>query len=435
MDSILKVLSPFQLRPLDPLWSSDTTHPSPVPSHKDIRDFYLSDANSPLVPPPLISHSPFIPKPLIEHLMRRKKNSALGVKFVHQNLAHRPVDEITNMEGALHTFITPIIPRCEVVGDYRYSGGHGITRFGTTNNPNGEKVHIVRDVVLSASIHMDFEDSRVMLAVCKLDHREIQGEALDVEKWEVWPLEGKQNDTIRAEYDHALRRHMVFHLTKEHKLAARSAVQEPMTTEEAISYLESLILSKEAIGDKLISKYVKTFNDQVISLELLYNSAIQQAVNELSVLEAICPQGYVYTYNPASIFAYEIGSQTLNRLMIAALKRVSSTNTLKNLRIFAFNDYADPQALHLVKAALNSQPKVQVLSQSDLYQGPSGIYDIRKLEEAKGAKLVVHNNSDGFGQNIETEGMFGSLDGAIGASSSASGSLRRDRGDLMNFVF
>ena len=48
--------------------------------------------------------------------------------------------------------------------------------------------------------------------------------------------------------------------------------------------------------------------------------------------------------------------------------------------------------------------------------------------------LVIHNNSDGFGQNIETEGMVGSLDGAIGSSSSAAASLERNRKDLLDFI-
>ena len=47
--------------------------------------------------------------------------------------------------------------------------------------------------------------------------------------------------------------------------------------------------------------------------------------------------------------------------------------------------------------------------------------------EAEGAMLVVHNNSDALGQNIESEYAGGSLDGVIGAYSSAAGSLMRDR--------
>jgi hypothetical protein len=111
---------------------------------------------------------------------------------------------------------------------------------------------------------------------------------------------------------------------------------------------------------------------------------------------------------------------------------------------------------------------VRVVSKSTLFRAPGGKYDISIFEEEdrncphpipfhalcetcgkdknrssqvmttnklEGAILVIHNNSDGFGQNIETENAFGSLDGAIGANSSAAASLRRDRKDLLDFVF
>lgn len=39
---------------------------------------------------------------------------------------------------------------------------------------------------------------------------------------------------------------------------------------------------------------------------------------------------------------------------------------------------------------------------------------------------------DGFGQNIESEWESGSMDGAIGANSSASASLFREREDLVD---
>jgi hypothetical protein len=56
------------------------------------------------------------------HLMQRKKSSAIGVKFETHCL-----DKITDMEGALHTFVTPIVPYCEMVGDYRFEGMHGVS--------------------------------------------------------------------------------------------------------------------------------------------------------------------------------------------------------------------------------------------------------------------------------------------------------------------
>ncbi|KZV96852.1 hypothetical protein EXIGLDRAFT_399843 [Exidia glandulosa HHB12029] len=51
-----------------------------------------------------------------------------------------------------------------------------------------------------------------------------------------------------------------------------------------------------------------------------------------------------------------------------------------------------------------------------------------------GALLVLHNNSDGFGQNIETEGPGSSLNGAIGCASSAAASLHRRHPHLLDHV-
>ena len=52
--------------------------------------------------------------------MRKKRGSALGEKFV-------PGAEITNMEGLMHTFVVPVVPRCETAGDYCFSFGHRVT--------------------------------------------------------------------------------------------------------------------------------------------------------------------------------------------------------------------------------------------------------------------------------------------------------------------
>jgi hypothetical protein len=371
--------------------------------------------------------------------MRRKKSSAIAVKFEAQNTRW---DEITDMEGALHTFVTPIIPYCEIVGDYRYQYGHGVTEFGTKN----EKV-LVRRVVMSAGIQMDFEDHQVMLRACRLDGQKVVG--CDGGEWEILSVEEKQDRVKRKEYDEMIRRHLVFHLTRDRILPAMSKTEKPLTVEEAVILLETLISSTSDISDALVDKFMETPGDQIISLELLFNTAIQQARNEFSALEALCPQGYIYTYDPASIFAAQIGWEILNRLMLAAVKVLSDRNWFEKLRVFAFNDFVDASAVVLAEKALRKQVGVMVVRKASLFGGVKGQYDIsgfaerdesslnlaqstsKRLEEAM---LVIHNNSDGFGQNIETE-HASSLDGAIGTNSSAAASLKRDRKDLLDFVF
>jgi hypothetical protein len=195
-----------------------------------------------------------------------------------------------------------------------------------------------------------------------------------------------------------------------------------------------LISTGTDITEKVIGVFVELQNDHVVSLEMLFNTALHQVRNEFSALEVLCTSGYVYTYDPASIFAAEIGATLLNRLMIAGLRCLSDSSPLPHMRIFAFNDYADKAAPSLIVKALSRQKHVQVARKSDLFHGPDGKYDVQHHQKAVGAMLVVHNNSDAFGQNIETEGGFGSMDGAIGNNSTAAASLAREREDLLDNI-
>jgi hypothetical protein len=83
MDPKLKIIHSSQLPLATPGCNSSAIHPSPIPSNHDPRSFYLSKIKSRdlLVPPPLISASEFVPRKLTELLMRKKKDSALGIKF------------------------------------------------------------------------------------------------------------------------------------------------------------------------------------------------------------------------------------------------------------------------------------------------------------------------------------------------------------------
>lgn len=188
-------------------------------------------------------------------------------------------------------------------------------------------------------------------------------------------------------------------------------------------------------------RFLRLKNGSILSLELLYSTAEHQARNELAALEVLCPQGYVYTYDPASIFAAQIGPKILNRLMARAVRELFNAYAFPNMRVFAFNDYADKGIIKMLHKQLGTTQMgsfVTVVSKQDLFRGPGGplgLYDVSRLKEAEGAMLVVHNNSDAFGQNIETEGMSGSLDGAIGTSSSAAAGLDRSRKDLLDYCW
>lgn len=124
----------------------------------------------------------------------------------------------------------------------------------------------------------------------------------------------------------------------------------------------------------------------------------------------------------------------MNLLLTRAFLLVATSNALPALRILAFNDYAaESDIIPLLQAGLaRSQKHVQVMSRARLFSGTDGHLDTQLLGTR--TALVLHNCSDGFGQNIETEGAHGSMDGAIGVYSSAAAGLRRDRKDLLDFV-
>jgi hypothetical protein len=370
--------------------------------------------------------------------MRNKKDSALGVKFKSGNM---PPDSITNMEGALHTFVTPLV-LAYMHGDYIFDNRHQIRPFEDQDN-----FQQARLLVVSASIQPDFEGKKVMLLLCGLQDEPFEGRDLGPD----FPILGtveKQDTVMRAKYDTSLKRHMVAHLMQEGRLPGLDDVPSTsiLSVNDAIDELSRIISSTSPSTPPIPSLFVRLHSKSVIALELLIHVSLHQLRNELSALEVLCPiGGYIYTFDPASIFAQHIGATLLNRILLIALKHLASTSVFKNMRAFAFNDYADRDAVDLVRSALKSQPQVRVLPKWQLFtgrnsQGLRGYYSPpveSGLELDKGmedALLVIHNNSDAFGQNIESEWASGSLDGAVGASSSASASLERGRADLLDIL-
>lgn len=379
--------------------------------------------------PPVISKSPFVPASLAAHLMRNKKDSALNVKYV-------PGDSITNMEGAMHTFVTPIT-KIVMTGDYRWNGFHSAAPL-----VGG------REVILSASIHPDFERRgahAVVLPIVTVGDVAIEGKELTED---FVPLAARVNPASKdftealPAYEETLKQHMVYHLTREHRLPARTEVEEfAMSADEAIELLDGVIkddaspmmpeITEEGetldASDQLTGKYVR-LGVYILSLEALYSLYLQQVINEFSALEATLPQGYVYTIDPPSIFAAVIGVENvtiLNRLQLLALKELNKKTPLANLKVVGFNGYADPLCLHLYKGVFEDK---EVVSKTALFSSVNGKYNYEKPYA-----LVEHNNSDAFGQNIETEGVS-SKDGVIGVYSDAAHHLLRDRSDLLDHL-
>ncbi|KDE09372.1 hypothetical protein MVLG_00279 [Microbotryum lychnidis-dioicae p1A1 Lamole] len=114
------------------------------------------------------------------------------------------------------------------------------------------------------------------------------------------------------------------------------------------------------------------------------------------------------------------------------------------MKVLAFNDYAHLGIVEMLDQAIRGAGKVipKVVKRSQLFRSERKRLDTHFLTELVPPilgqelrlALVIHNNSDAFGQNIETESRGGSLDGAIGERSSAAAGLRRDRKDLFQSV-
>ncbi|KAH7098629.1 hypothetical protein BKA62DRAFT_361638 [Auriculariales sp. MPI-PUGE-AT-0066] len=410
---------------------SNALQQTTVPSRHNPRSHYLTDyTNAP--GPVVISCSEFVPLAFVEHLMRNKKDSALGVKFSSYEGSR---DQITNMEGALHTFVIPLAPML-MHGDYIWRSGHNIISF-----PEVGGVQQARLVVLSALIQQDFERGLVMAQVAGLRKEPTEGVPLPT-NFEIISVADKHDETLRQKYDESLRLHMVYHLVSSNKLPSFASVAETAITDaQARALLERLAAGDFPEGVTDVRSGVKDVfvlerRAGILSLEILFMTALHHLRNELSALEHVCAgSGYVYSYDPPRIFAQMLeGPEIINRCLAAALRALADSGaSFSNMRGFAFGDFADRNIVSVLRKALSAFKDIPVIPKNDLFPGPEYTYKPPSPSMA-GALLVLHNNSDGFGQNIETEGPGGSLDGQIGSFSSAAASLHRKHPHLVDHI-
>ena len=209
-----------------------------------------------------------------------------------------------------------------------------------------------------------------------------------------------------------------------------------MTSDEAISKIEEYINGEQVhIADQLQNTFVE-INGEFHSLEVLFNHYVYQLRNEFSGFEALLPQGYVYTIDPPSIFASAFDAQLMTRLQILAMKQLFANAPPQHLTMIGFNDggpQGDKGAVALLKAickgkAYKAVPKIPAIYTLNSQGKP--VY-----QPKQNWALIIHNNSDAFGQNIEYEKGFQSLDAAVGALTTAAPSLHRKRSDLLTCCY
>ncbi|GAA6003479.1 uncharacterized protein JCM10292_001611 [Rhodotorula paludigena] len=426
-------------------------HPAQVLVDTDVpatcdepRAHFWSGASSSTTPPPIVARSPFVPAPLVEHLMRNKRDSAITTKYL-------PGTAIPNAEAVMHSFVTALQPTV-MLGDYAWQGGHSVVDLGTTVDGRRK---LGRRVIMSTSLHNDFEDGQVAEAFFAVEDERIEGRDLLARgaDFRVPSVAEKDNDAFRVAYDRRLKQHAVFHLMRDRLLPSSDEPPYPpwtvsQTMEYLTSYLSSTQAASSAPSELLCDRYLRLPTRRTLSLEFLLASYIASLSNELSALEALCPLsqgGYVYTFSPPSIFAQRLPTELSTLLVLLALHEIvlahsspaSSASTatappLQAMRVFALGAHTPPlqRLVPLLRSVLPSH--VNVLTRDALFPAPA--LTLRLSEGAEGATLVLHNNADAFGQNIESEAAGGSLDGVFGASSDASRGLRRDRADLLDWV-
>ncbi|KAH0342364.1 hypothetical protein KCU81_g5726, partial [Aureobasidium melanogenum] len=385
----MEIKDPFQSLAAD--ISSDNLVETPVPKAKLPRNYWI--ANSKELSPPWIACSEFVPPAMIEFLMRCKKRTALAIKF-------QKGDKITNMEGAMHTFVTSL-ELAWLHGERGYNKGHTFTPYLPSGN-----FRRGRQVLISNMIHQDFETDEVMMKLASLT----KSKTTLIADFSIPSTEEKQSDDVRNRYDDALRRLMVYSLVLDGELPSiEVGSAKAMSRTQAKSFLAKKVLEAdcrnvlEQVRNSLFWLTATSKRDiPLLSLELLVVTAYHQFRNEMDALERICKhQGYIYTFSAPKIFIEEFGSE-------------------------------DGQWGLWMRTALSAAPEVRVMTKQELYskEDPSDCYN----PPCAGTMLVLHNCSDAFGQNILYETGAGSLDAIIGRFTSAAGSLLNDREDLVSMV-
>lgn len=368
-----------------------------------------------------------VPESLLYRLIHGKKDRASnGIKYFDG-------DRLTNMEGALQTFVSFVSSIC-LTGDLLWMGGqNGV--FGKPFDDNK-----VRKVVLSGLVQPDFENDKVLMKIAEINDFPIQGKELHSDyiypsQDEVW--EGSIGIEKMKEYERDLQLHLIFYLTKEGTLPSKNEAK-ILSSEEAIHWIEQLIAQKETYQSviEVIKNKAVQLKGRFISLEVIFNMYFHQIKNEMQVLEEVLPS-YVYTIDPPSIFLSALGGLrpagiVFNCLQALAFGCIHRESPLTKLHVIACSDFDDKQMIGRLKAAL---PDKIIASKQDLFDGNKQC--IKYLGECNkdihfeclNKPLVLHNNSDGFGQNIEFEGPT-SLDGMLGNYSDSYKTVERGRKDF-----
>eukprot|EP01080_Neovahlkampfia_damariscottae_P006911 gene6911-11074_t len=378
------------------------------------RDLFLKSGYK-QYPPPVISKCDFLPNKFVEHLMKNKKPSSAGVKYQFG-------DFITNMEGIFHTMISPI---CNIV----------LTADLYQDKQENESISLEgqgRNVVLTTTIQPDFETEHVMLQLTKVQKKEIRGKKLDLENWKFFhqmmndkEITHKNFSTKLKDYEEKLKKHLIYLLTFENKLPSLSAVKKNvMSLEACIDFMQRMIKTNFMIS---LTNYFVKLDSNVISLEILFNIFVHQTRNEFSFFEQNLTQGYVYTINPSKDYVIQLGFDSISifdRLHVLVLQYLD-VKMYKNLKSIVVST-EDKDVFDLYEFIFSK-------SEIDVLPYKSIIGEDKKYKSDFPYALIIHNYSDAFGENIQTDESM-SVNGLIGSHSNAACCLSCERKDLCDYI-
>ncbi len=338
--------------------------------------------------PILIGHSSFLGKGMVTHLMRDKKEGT-------RHACYESGDSITPMEGALHAFLTPISP-IYLTRDYTS------TEAGQT-----------RCVILSTTTMPDLSSNSVIMPLIKISGHAIEG--ADLPKEYIIPSrEEKQNRKKLETHETALKKHTIYHLSKDHRIPALREIQEKTikTTKELQDFLNKMLDPKTQNTFRAKDTFFEINSSTTISIGILLEIYKKQLFTELSLLHTHIPQGYVY-----SVEDHVKGTHA---------------EVLCQLQALAFKElYKEHPAVfsHLKGIKINNTESAVSYFKKALPEIPCN----EKQEPTSPYLLVIHTNANPFREDIETDGV--PENGFIGSRSDASIVLKKDREDLLDNTF
>ncbi len=352
------------------------------------RQSFLASNREP-THPILIGHSSFLGKGMVEHLMRNKKEGT-------RHASYESGDSITSMEGALHTFLTPISPIY-------------LTRDLTSKQPfsnNG-----VKCVVLSATNLPDLSPNSVIMPLIKISGEAIQGAELPKE-YVIPSREEKQNRKKLETHETTLKEHAIYHLSQDRRIPALREIQGKTikTPKEMQDFLNKMLDPKTQNTFRTKGTFFELNSSTTISIGILLEIYKKQLFTELSLLHAHIPQGYVYTIDFPNSGKH---SEILCQLQALAFKELYKQHP----EIFS----------HLKGIKINNCESAVSYFESAL----PGISCNQEQGYIPPYLLVIHNNANPFRQDIEVDEPS-SLNGFIGTYSDASILLKRNREDLLD---